>query len=106
MKIIVVGADPSGILASYKIKINHPNYDVVLIEKDSQIGKRIKVSGNGRCNFSNTNMNEKFFKNGNQIKHILDCFEQEKFYRDINLHYYSDEEGRMYPLTNSSKTRF
>ena len=106
MKVIVVGAGPSGIIASIKIKELHPNYDVILIEKDNQIGKRIKVSGNGRCNFSNDNISSSFYKNGDKIEDILNTYNnyKDEFYKCINLHYYFDEEGRMYPVTNSSKT--
>ena len=106
MKVIVVGAGPCGIIASLRIKQLHPNCDVILIEKDNQIGKRIKVSGNGRCNFSNANISLTYYKNGEYIKHILDSFESHKdnLFKQLNLHYYSDEEGRMYPVTNSSKT--
>lgn len=106
MKVIVVGAGPCGIIASLKVKQLHPDYDVLLIEKDNQIGKRIKVSGNGRCNFSNANVDSSYYKNGNSINHILESFDSEKtnLFNELNLHYYSDEEGRMYPVTNSSKT--
>ena len=45
--IIVVGGGPCGIMASYQIKKNNPNYQVYLIDRTS-IGKRIKVSGNGK----------------------------------------------------------
>ena len=89
MKVIVVGAGPCGIIASLKVKQLHPDYDVILIEKDNQIGKRIKVSGNGRCNFSNANISLSYYKNGNAINHILNGFESEKcnLFEQLNLHY-------------------
>ena len=54
-KILVVGAGPCGLMASYQIKKNNPSDQVILLDKD-EFGKRIKVSGNGRCNFSNINV--------------------------------------------------
>ena len=104
-KILVVGAGPCGLMASYQIKKNNPSYQVILLDKD-EFGKRIKVSGNGRCNFSNINVSEDKYYNGELIKDIIDDFKinQDKFYQEINLHYYHDDEGRCYPLTNSSKT--
>ena len=84
MKILVIGAGPCGILASYQIKLLHPDYQVTLIDKDNQIGKRIKVSGNGRCNFSNAFIDIDKYKNGADIKHILDAFSlyKNEFYND------------------------
>lgn len=105
-KIAVIGGGPAGLTASYQIKRNHPNYQVVLFEKDNQLGKRIKVSGNGRCNIANKYINQKDYYNGDKIYYILDYFKryEKDFFAELNLHLYADEEGRVYPLTNNSKT--
>lgn len=105
-KIAVIGGGPSGLSASYQIKKNHPDYEVFLIEKDAQLGKRIKVSGNGRCNLLNAHISEKDYYHGDLIKSVLNYFSvyQEDFFASLNLHLYQDEEGRVYPITNSSLT--
>ena len=105
-RIAVIGGGPGGLTACYKIKEEHPDYRVVLFEKDEMIGKRIKVSGNGRCNLLNININQNDYYNGEKINYILSYFNkyQNKFFSELNLHLYHDEEGRMYPITNSSKT--
>ncbi len=105
-RIAVVGGGPGGLTACYKIKEEHPDYQVVLFEKDEMIGKRIKVSGNGRCNLLNININQNDYYNGEKINYILSYFNkyQNKFFSELNLHLYHDDEGRMYPITNSSKT--
>lgn len=105
-RIAVVGGGPGGLTACYKIKEEHPDYQVVLFEKDEMIGKRIKVSGNGRCNLLNININQNDYYNGEKINYILSYFNkyQNDFFASLNLHLYHDDEGRMYPITNSSKT--
>ena len=105
-RIAVVGGGPGGLTACYKIKEEHPDYQVVLFERYEMIGKRIKVSGNGRCNLLNININQNDYYNGEKINYILSYFNkyQNKFFSELNLHLYHDEEGRMYPITNSSKT--
>lgn len=105
-RIAVIGGGPGGLTACYKIKEEHPDYQVVLFEKDEMIGKRIKVSGNGRCNLLNININQNDYYNGEKINYILSYFNkyQNKFFSELNLHLYHDDEGRMYPITNSSKT--
>lgn len=105
-KIAVIGGGVSGISASIHLKKRYPDYEVIIFESDSEIGKRIKISGNGRCNFSNKNIDADSYKNGDIIKPILTAFEsyKDQFFEMINLHYYYDEEGRMYPYSNSSKT--
>lgn len=105
-RIAVIGGGPGGLTACYKIKEEHPDYQVVLFEKDEMIGKRIKVSGNGRCNLLNININQNDYYNGEKINYILSYFNkyQNDFFASLNLHLYHDDEGRMYPITNSSKT--
>lgn len=105
-KTVIVGGGPCGMTAALRIKQRYPERDVCIIEKSDQIGKRIKVSGNGRCNFSNANIAPSYYHNGTFIDVILSEFlsVQELFYRNLNLPSYVDGEGRKYPLSNSSKT--
>ncbi len=105
-KIVIVGGGVCGISTAYHLKKHYPSDEVILLEKDSSIGNRIKVSGNGRCNFSNENISDSDYKNGDKIKNILSIYQgyEEEFYQQIHLYYYHDEEGRRYPISNSSKT--
>lgn len=104
MKVIIIGAGPCGIMAAIEIKKNNPSYQVILLEKDSRsIGSRIKVSGNGRCNLGNTNIAPGRYNAPNFTNDIL-SFKDDLFsYLDEGgLGYYSDDEGRIYPISESS----
>ena len=80
MKVVVIGAGPCGIMSSIEIKKNNPSYEVVLLEKEIKgIGSRIKVSGNGRCNLGNVNINPKNYNNSKFV------FLQTFFYFKIQL---------------------
>ena len=105
MKICVIGAGPFGILSAISIKKNHPLYEVILLEKNENIGSRIKVSGNGRCNFFNTNLNENKYSSPLYVKKLV--LLKDKLFSlldEVGLSYYYDEEGRYYPLSESSST--
>lgn len=105
-RIVIVGGGVFALSAAYCLKRKNPSYEVIILEASDEIGKRIKVSGNGRCNFSNANITAQDYKNGKFIINILNEFKSDEkhFFRELNLYYYEDEEGRRYPLTNSSKT--
>lgn len=48
---------------------------VTVIEHENKPGKKILVTGNGKCNITNTKMNEEcFYGNKNFIKNVLDNF--------------------------------
>ncbi|NME81824.1 NAD(P)/FAD-dependent oxidoreductase [Clostridium sp. SM-530-WT-3G] len=57
-KVIVVGGGPAGIMASL---ISAKNNDVILIERNNEIGAKLKLTGGGRCNITNNRDIEEFF---------------------------------------------
>ena len=57
-KVIVVGGGPAGIMASLTASDNN---EVVLIERNNEIGKKLRLTGGGRCNITNNREIEEFF---------------------------------------------
>ncbi|MGL4665690.1 MAG: NAD(P)/FAD-dependent oxidoreductase [Clostridium butyricum] len=57
--VIVVGAGPAGIMAALS---SAKNNEVVLIERNSNIGEKLKLTGGGRCNITNNREIEEFFE--------------------------------------------
>lgn len=57
-KVIVVGGGPAGIMASLTASANN---EVVLIERNNEIGKKLRLTGGGRCNITNNRDIEEFF---------------------------------------------
>ena len=57
MKVVVIGGGPAGIMSAISAK-NSGN-DVILIEKMNSLGKKLLITGKGRCNItSSLNINE------------------------------------------------
>ena len=50
-RILVVGGGPAGIMAA--IKAGQLGADVTLIEKNNSLGRKLLLTGNGRCNLTN-----------------------------------------------------
>lgn len=57
-KVIVVGGGPSGMMAALTASKEHT---VTLIERNDELGKKLKVTGGGRCNLTNNRDIEDFF---------------------------------------------
>lgn len=57
-KVIVVGGGPAGIMAALS---SAKNNEVILIEKNKEIGAKLKLTGGGRCNITNNRDIEEFF---------------------------------------------
>ena len=57
-KVIVVGGGPAGIMAALT---SSKTNDVVLIERNNEIGKKLRLTGGGRCNITNNRSIDEFF---------------------------------------------
>jgi predicted Rossmann fold flavoprotein len=82
--IAIIGAGASGLMLASILK-----RDICLIDKNSEIGAKIKVSGGGRCNITNRNISsEKYLGDKNFIKPILENFSEKEllsFCKNRNL---------------------
>ena len=65
MKIVIVGAGVSGMLAASILRHKH---EVILIEKNNECGKKILKTGNGKCNFWHTNLESRFYDTDDKEK--------------------------------------
>ncbi|MBQ3545236.1 MAG: NAD(P)/FAD-dependent oxidoreductase [Lachnospiraceae bacterium] len=60
-KVAVIGAGPAGMMAAYYSAIN--NADVTVFEKNDKVGKKLFITGKGRCNITNSSDMENIFAN-------------------------------------------
>ena len=67
-KVIVIGGGPAGMMAAITAKEN--KNDVIIIEKNNQLGKKLLITGKGRCNITSSLDIEDFIK----ILQEMECF--------------------------------
>ena len=60
-KVIVIGAGASGLMAAYAAAAR--GNDVLVLERNEKAGKKIYITGKGRCNVTNDLPAEDFFQN-------------------------------------------
>jgi len=103
MKILVIGGGMSGL--TYAVVCAKNGLDVTVAERNNRVGKKIAMSGNGKCNVGNANVNAGCFNKSNIVKNVLDeisVSEYVKFLESLGVYTYADGEGRMYPLSDSA----
>ena len=59
-KVIVVGGGPAGMFAAIAAERGH---EVVLLEKNEKLGKKLYITGKGRCNITNAGDMDTLFAN-------------------------------------------
>ena len=107
--LIVIGSGPSGMMAA--ITAARGGKSVLLLEKLSKIGAKLKATGGGRCNLTNTLDNETFMSHfGRDGKfmtpalHALDHRKLIKFFKEIGVDTHAPDGHRVFPLTHNSST--
>ena len=69
-KVVVIGAGASGIIAALKASVNN---EVILIDGNDKCGKKLLVTGNGKCNYWNEdiNINNYYTSDDDKLNNIL-----------------------------------
>lgn len=105
--VIVIGGGPAGIMAS--ISAAKEKKTVLLLEKLPKIAAKLKATGGGKCNLTNTLSTEdfmgKFGKNGRFMSHALEAFDAKDlrdFFLSIGVETISRDGFRVFPADHSS----
>ena len=108
MKVIVIGGGTSGLMASVSAAMH--GAEVVLLEKNPTLGKKLLHTGGTRCNVTNRRSPEEIVKhipgNGRFLYSAFSQFDNQdiiQFFesRGVRL---KEDHGRMFPVTDSAKT--
>ncbi|MCR4902651.1 MAG: aminoacetone oxidase family FAD-binding enzyme, partial [Butyrivibrio sp.] len=105
-KIIIAGAGASGMCAA--IAAAREGAEVTIIEKTDCCGKKLSMTGNGRCNLSNLDISEADYNEvaRGRMKTWLKRFgvkETLDFFSSLGL-VVSDESGYLYPISGQAST--
>lgn len=109
-RVAVIGGGASGIMAALhaaaEAKKCGKTIEVVIFEAKDRIGKKILVTGNGRCNLTNLNVSPaSYFGAVELFSSVYPKFNVGRtvdYFRSIGLLTYADEAGRVYPKSNKA----
>ncbi len=104
---IVIGAGPAGMMAA--IRAAKRNKNVLLIERNDILGKKLLISGKGRCNLTNScdieDFLEKFSQSGNFLRNSFAKFfntDLMSFFENARVKLKTERGGRVFPKSDSS----
>jgi len=107
--LIVIGSGAAGMMAA--IVAAKDNKKVLILEKLSKTGNKLKATGGGKCNLTNTldkqTFMEHFGKNGRFMQNALEIFDQNdlrNFFQQIGVTSHAPDGLRVFPVTHNSNT--
>lgn len=105
--LIVVGAGAAGMMAA--ITAARRGKKVLLLEKLSKIGSKLKATGGGRCNLTNTLSNEAFMsrfgREGKFMTQALEALDHkalQAFFAEIGVASHAPDGYRVFPVSHSA----
>ncbi|WP_439442809.1 NAD(P)/FAD-dependent oxidoreductase [Listeria aquatica] len=107
--VIVIGGGPSGLMAA--ISAAEQNKQVLLIEKGPKLGRKLILSGGGRCNVTNRRPVDEIIQhipgNGRFLYSAFHRFDNEDiitFFEKLGVQLKEEDHGRMFPVSNSARS--
>jgi len=107
--VIVVGGGPSGLMAA--IAAGESGAKVLLIDKGDKLGRKLAISGGGRCNVTNRLPIDDIVKhipgNGRFLYSAFSIFNNEdiiQFFENLGIKLKEEDHGRMFPVTNKAQS--
>ena len=107
MKVIVIGGGPAGMMAA--ISAGRKGNSVTILEKMSSLGRKLLITGKGRCNITSSLDMQKFIENTPvNGKFLYSCFQNYtnqdiiRFLREEGLDVKEERGNRIFPVTDKS----
>ena len=106
--VVVIGGGASGMLAAGRAA--ERGLRVLLLERNERPGKKLSITGNGRCNLTNTDERDEFIenfgRNGKFLYRALTNFSNRDlvaFFHRLGVRTKEEEGGRIFPASDSSE---
>ena len=106
----IIGGGAAGLMCAIRAAENHPDQTIVILEKADRVGKKILVTGNGRCNLSHIGADAQSYHGDGSDALINILFKKYhpdavlSGFRTLGLLTHTDSENRVYPLSNQASS--
>ena len=108
MKIAIVGAGASGMAAAIAAASSGTN-EVLLLERQARVGRKLLATGNGRCNLTNWQAGPEHYHGSfsDFVRPALEAFPVASvldFFKTLGLYTVTEDGGRVYPYSDQANS--
>ena len=109
-KVAIIGGGPAGMMAAIKAAQILGPHEVCILEKNDSLGRKLALTGGGRCNITNmTRIHDQLEyhgRNKNFLKHALYTLPQDKLlaiFEEKDLTFHTEDKKRVFPDTENAQ---
>lgn len=110
--VAVIGGGAAGFFAAINIAMEHPQRKIIILEKSTKVLQKVKISGGGRCNVTNSVFEPvALAKNYPRGEHVLlepfsrfSSNDTKSWFAKQGVPLKTEADGRVFPVTDSSQT--
>jgi hypothetical protein len=111
-KAVIIGGGASGFFCALRLKRLKPNLEVVVLEATKDFLKKVRISGGGRCNVTHNifqihDFAQRYPRGAKELLSPFTRFQAAdtlEWFKTRGVEIVAEEDGRMFPSTNSSET--
>lgn len=112
MNIAVVGGGAAGFFSAIHAKENYPDANVIIFEKSQKLLSKVKISGGGRCNVTNSCLSidklcKAYPRGGKSLKkafHIFNTKHAIKWFETRGVPLITQDDHRVFPASQNSQS--
>ncbi len=108
MRIAIIGGGASGMAAALAASEN-PDAEILLLERQARVGRKLLATGNGRCNLTNLHISPSNYHGEDPgfAWQVISAFSQSETmerFRDLGLYLTAEPSGRVYPYSDQANS--
>ena len=100
--VVIVGGGASGVCVAIEIKKINKNLNVLILEQNDKVLKKLLKTGNGKCNISNSNITKEKYNDFSLIESNMKNIDINQYFFDLGLILKETDLNRVYPYSENS----
>ena len=112
MNIAIIGGGAAGFFSAITAKENYPNAKITIFEKSQKLLSKVKISGGGRCNVTNScssigQLCKAYPRGGKKLKkafHQFNTSHTVEWFESRGVPLFAQDDNRIFPVSQSSQT--
>jgi predicted Rossmann fold flavoprotein len=110
--LVVVGGGAAGFFSAINVAIKNPTLRIVILEQSKEVLNKVRISGGGRCNVTNSiwdpkELSKNYPRGEKELMgpfHRFGCGDTMAWFEERKVSIKTEDDGRSFPITDDSET--